>query len=64
MTPKELVQDWTDNGHRLRIRTMISAQDLPCIVVEEWDGKRALVLEFDGKDFVWAEALPREVKAK
>jgi hypothetical protein len=60
MTPKELVQNWVNSRNTLRVRTMISAQDLPCLVVEDVDGNRAVVLEFDGKDTVWAEALPRK----
>jgi len=64
MAPNKLVKDWNDNQTPLKVRTMTSAEDVPCLVVESVDGSRALVLEFDGKDFIWPEVLPREVKAK
>ena len=52
-TPKRLVQDWNDIGAELKVRTKMSVEDCPCLVVEDSAG-RTLVLEFDGKDFIWA----------
>ena len=60
MTAKELVQLWYDLKYPLVVTATLSAEDVPMLRVE--GGANALFLEFDGKDFIWPEVLPREPK--